>query len=222
MLKVVALSETRIKILKLLLVEDNCPSMISKKLGIKEFAIRRHLDLLEKEGLVTFSYKKTGDVGRPLKVYTLTENGKKLEIFPKQHAKMLALLIDDLIKRYGKEFAISIFSDAANEMAKQFSSYIKSQDLESKCRELTKALNSFGKCSDLAREGEWYVVYIHNCVFNEIAKIYGDLICGFMDQAIKNALGGNILIVRQFSIARGDKFCKRLIKELAPDQLDKL
>jgi predicted ArsR family transcriptional regulator len=84
MVKAGVLSDTRIRILKLLLLEDSSPGLISNRLGIKEFAIRRHLDILEKEGLVAPSLRKTGDVGHPLKVYSLTKKGRKLEIFPNQ------------------------------------------------------------------------------------------------------------------------------------------
>ncbi|MEM2925198.1 MAG: ArsR family transcriptional regulator [Methanocellales archaeon] len=218
------LSDTRVKILKLLLLEDFWPKKLAKQLGIEENAIRRHLDFLEKEGLVTFSFKKTGSVGRPLKVYQLTDKAKKLEIFPKQYERILMLLLQKIIKLNGKEHAVLLLSEVAKDIARIFSSSIRSEDFESKCRELARAMDDFGSASFFKREGDYCVIYEYNCVFNEIARIYGDLICNFMDKAISEALGGSVLIVRDSSIARGDRMCKRLIKQLPPvyDQRDRL
>lgn len=224
MVKLSILSETRIKILRLLLIEDSWPSKISRQLRIKEFAVRRHLDLLEKEGLVTFSIKKTGEVGHPLKVYTLTSAGRRLEIFPRQHEKVLSLIIENIMRRYGRDIVASILSDVARDIAKQFSTAIKGEDIESMCEDLTKAMENFGKCSCFKREGECYAIYVYNCVFNELAKTHQDLICNFMDQAIVNALGGEVSVTREICIAKGDRLCKRLIKPISLDfnQRDKL
>jgi predicted ArsR family transcriptional regulator len=214
MVKAGVLSDTRIRILKLLLLEDSSPGLISNRLGIKEFAIRRHLDILEKEGLVAPSLRKTGDVGHPLKVYSLTKKGRKLEIFPNQQKKLLLLLIENIFKRYGREFVVSLFSDLAEDLSREFSIDIKGEDFESKCKELAIKLDNFGCCTLFRKEGECYAIYEYNCVFNEIAKIYGDLICNFMDKSIAKALGGNVLIIREFCMGRGDRMCKRLIKQL--------
>ncbi len=219
------LSDTRIKILKLLLFHDYWPKKIAQELKIEENAIRRHLDFLEKEGLVTYSYKKTGSVGRPLKVYQLTDKAKRLEIFPRQHEKALALLIENIIKIDGKEHAILLLSEVAKDIARLFSMNIPpGEDFEVKCRELARVMDNFGSMSHFAREGDYCVIYEYNCVFNEISRIYGDLICNFMDKAINDALGGNLLIVREKCMAKGDRMCKRLIRQLAPacDQRDRL
>lgn len=218
------LSDTRVKILKLLLLEDFWPKKLAERLRIEENAIRRHLDFLEKEGLVTFSFKKTGSVGRPLKVYKLTDKAKNLEIFPKQYEKILLLLLQKIIKLNGKEHAVLLLSEVARDIAGIFSSSIRSEDFEAKCKELAKALDNFGSVSFFTREGDYCVVYQYNCVLNEIARVYGDLICDFMDKAIKEALGENVFIMRESCLAKGDRMCKRLIKQLSPayDQQDRL
>ncbi|MEM2990708.1 MAG: ArsR family transcriptional regulator [Halobacteria archaeon] len=219
------LSDTRIKILKLLLLEDLWPKEIAEQLRVEENAIRRHLDFLEKEGLVVYSFKKTGSVGRPLKVYQLTDKAKKLEVFPKQYERALLLLLLNIIKLDGKDHAVLILSEVARDIARLFSSGIPlSGDFETKCRALARVMDDFGSASYFKREGDYCAIYEYNCVFNEIARVYGDLICNFMDKAIKEALGGNVLIVREKCMAKGDRMCKRLIKQLAPtyDQRDRL
>jgi predicted ArsR family transcriptional regulator len=219
------LSDTRVRILKLLLLEDSWPKKIAQELRIEENAIRRHLDFLEKEGLVTYSYKKTGSVGHPLKVYKLTEKARKLEIFPRQHERALALLIANIIKINGREHAVLLLSEVAKDIAKLFSMSIPpTEDFETKCRMLAKAMDDFGSASFFAREGDSFAIYEYNCVFNEIARVYGDLICNFMDKAISEALGGNVFILRESCMARGDRVCKRLIKRLAVayDKFDRL
>lgn len=53
---------------------------IAQKLGISEMAVRKHIQVLEKDGFITSSIQRQTK-GRPSKLYQLTSKGE--DLFPK-------------------------------------------------------------------------------------------------------------------------------------------
>jgi DeoR family suf operon transcriptional repressor len=79
-------------ILNLLLDGSKTAGEIADKLHIQKSAIRTHLGSLQAEQTVK-SYFRVERLGRPKKVYEITESGR--ELFPRRYDMILSLLIQE-------------------------------------------------------------------------------------------------------------------------------
>ena len=67
---------------------------LAQELSLAPATIRRHLDILQRDGLVTFTEVRHG-TGRPEFSFSLTERGH--ETLPKHYSEMLGKLISKLV-----------------------------------------------------------------------------------------------------------------------------
>ncbi len=89
------LESTKQAILERLLESDRHVLSMAHDLRIRESAIRRHFDQLERKGLVRGYFKQEG-LGRPKKYYGMTEEGRQR--FPGPFAEALARALQVLVK----------------------------------------------------------------------------------------------------------------------------
>ncbi len=203
---------TRRRVLEYLLFEDMTTIQLSKLLGIREFAMRRHLELMEKEGLVTYNFKQIG-MGRPKKMYSLTEKAR--DTFPKRYSLLSNLMIENMIKQSGKEYARNVLVGVSEEIAKYYVSQAK--DLEGRLKEFTRFLTEFGCFASYSKENDIYLLFKRNCVFSDVAKQYEDIMCEVDAQATIKALG-NVTLIREMCLGKGDRMCKYVIIPLETEE----
>src|ERR1043166_1069329 len=80
---------TKQKIMEILLEGPRSLGEITDKLQIQKSAVRVHLQSLQSEKAVE-SHFKIERLGRPRKIYSLTENGR--ELFPRKYDLILSLI----------------------------------------------------------------------------------------------------------------------------------
>ncbi len=205
-------TDTKKKILEHLLFEDMSTIKLSKLLGIREFAIRRHLDFMEKEGMVTFTFKQIG-MGRPKKIYSLTDKAR--DSFVKRYSLMATLLLTKIIERSGREYARTIMEDVSDEIVKYYK--FKEGSLEERIKAFTDFLNEFGWYASYSKEEDGsYVLLKRNCVFWDLAKQYEDIVCEVELKTTVKILG-NVTLIRALCLAKGDKMCKYILMPLKPE-----
>ena len=199
---------TRAEILTLLLGEDYSALDLEKELGINESAIRRHLDNLEQDNYVEHRFEKA-DKGRPKKIFTITQKGRKL--FPQKTHILLSLLAEKISDKYGKEELNTLLS----EVAKEFANIIgfdeeKGTDKE-QLEKLVKSLDDFGFYAALKEDnGDFHIIY-RNCIFEEVIEKFGDQLCD-MHRRIVSEIIPNAEVTIEKSIGKGDKKCTHHIE----------
>ncbi|HKH85098.1 MAG TPA: ArsR family transcriptional regulator, partial [Nitrososphaera sp.] len=99
--KAETLGDTKDLILNLLLGGSKTAGEIADKLKIQKSAIRTHLESLQTEQSVR-SYFKIERLGRPRKVYELTESGR--ELFPRKYDWILSLILKEIESTEGHEY----------------------------------------------------------------------------------------------------------------------
>jgi predicted ArsR family transcriptional regulator len=204
-------TDTKRKILEHLLFEDMSTVKLSKLLGVREFAVRRHLDFMEKEGLVTFTFKQIG-MGRPKKIYSLTDKAR--DLFIKRYSLLASLLLRKMIERSGKEYARAILEDVSNEIVKHYKH--NNGNLEERIKAFADFLTEFGCYASYSKEKDGsYVLLKRNCVFWELAKQFEDIICEMDAQTTVKIL--NVKLIRAMCLAKGDKICKYILTPLYPE-----
>ncbi len=210
--------DTKEQILNLLLEGSKTAGEIADKLKIQKSAIRTHLELLQAEQSVTSYYKIEG-LGRPRKVYELTEAGR--ELFPRKYDLILSLVLKEIESTEGQEYVKKIIESIADNIAQDIHEKIKkgSSSLEDSIRIINSVSNEMGFMSSSYKEdgdnnNTAYSIMSRNCIVRKIAIRHQDAIChGFHDRIIQKSLDGktNAKVQLKECIALGDKYSRHFI-----------
>jgi predicted ArsR family transcriptional regulator len=215
--KAETLGDTKELILNLLLGGSKTAGEIADKLKIQKSAIRTHLESLQTEQSVR-SYFKIERLGRPRKVYELTESGR--ELFPRKYDWILSLILKEIESTEGHEYMKKIIESIADNIAHDIDEKIKksSSSLEESVRILNSVSNEMGFMSSFYKEADnnnsRYSIVSSNCIVHKIAIGHQDAIChGFHDRIIQKSLDGKINAKVQLKecIALGDKYSRHVI-----------
>jgi DeoR family suf operon transcriptional repressor len=184
------IGKTKTGIIEILLSGVKKAENIAQVLKINVSAVRHHLEDLVFSGLVTSSFIKEG-VGRPRKVYFLTEKGQEL-LFDTSRKMLSSLLSTIDIK------APEIAESSVREVASKFSEELQAQKgrLDEKFRE---------KGFFVVQEGDKIVTY--SCPFLYYAKGQPKLFCVvFHGEIIKNFYrSSNVRLIE--TMAKGSNKC---------------
>ena len=216
--KAETLGDTKDLILNLLLGGSKTAGEIADKLKIQKSAIRTHLESLQTEQSVR-SYFKIERLGRPRKVYELTESGR--ELFPRKYDWILSLILKEIESTEGHEYMKKIIESIADNIAHDIDEKIKksSSSLEESVRILNSVSNEMGFMSSFYKEDDnnsssTYSIVSRNCIVHKIAIEHQDAIChGFHDRLIQKSLDGkiNAKVELKECIALGDKYSRHII-----------
>ena len=210
--------DTKELILNLLLEGSKTAREIADKLKIQKSAIRTHLESLQAEQSVR-SYFKIEGLGRPRRVYELTESGR--ELFPRKYDLVLSLILQKIESTEGHEYMKKIIESIADNIAHDIDEKIKksSSSLEESVRILNSVSNEMGFMSSFYKEADnnnnsRYSIVSSNCIVHKIAIRHQNVIChGFHDRIIQKSLDGKINAKVQLKecIALGDKYSRHVI-----------
>jgi predicted ArsR family transcriptional regulator len=220
---------TKELILNLLLDGSKTAGEIANKLKIQKSAIRTHLESLQKEQSVR-SYFKIEKLGRPRRVYELTESGREL-FFPRRYDLILSLILQEIESTKGHEYMKKMIESIADKMAYDIREEIKksSSSFEESIRILNSVSNEMGFMSSFYKEADsnngsstTYSIISRNCIVHKAAIRHQDAIChGLHDRIIQKSLDGKINAKVQLRecIALGDKHSRHIIT--VSDKMDK-
>jgi predicted ArsR family transcriptional regulator len=212
---------TKELILNLLLDGSKTAGELADKLKIQKSAIRTHLESLQTEESVR-SYFKIERLGRPRKVYELTESGREL-FFPRRYDLVLSLVLQEIESTKGHEYMKKIVESIADNMSQDIREKIKksSSSLEESIKILNSASNELGFMSSFHKEADTngsssstYSIISHNCIVHKAAIRHQDAIChGFHNRIIQKSLDGKMDAEVQLKecIALGDKYSRHII-----------
>ncbi len=210
-----SIRDTKWTILNLLLEGSKTAGEIADKLKIQKSAIRTHLESLRAEQAIR-SYFKTEGLGRPRKVYEITDSGR--EMFPRKYDLLLSLILQNTEAKQGHGYTKEIITSIADDMAQDITDKIRdsSTSLEELLGILNLSLNEMGFMSSFYKEDDdnTYFIVSRNCIVHKVAFSNQDAICnGFHGQIIKKVLDGKIKPEVQLKecIALGDNYSRHSI-----------
>ena len=213
---------TKQKIMEILLEGPRSLGEITDKLQIQKSAVRVHLQSLQSEKAVE-SHFKIERLGRPRKIYSLTENGR--ELFPRKYDLILSLILKKITETNGKEQARKIIESVADDMATNIRYEIEKNGRLDNYKESLKIFNSvsneMGFASSITKEHDGnFSVLSKNCILHKVALNHQDVIChGLHDRMIMRSLSGgkkkqrqrNMNVELKECIALGDNFSRHAI-----------
>ncbi|WP_227521929.1 helix-turn-helix transcriptional regulator [Bacillus solitudinis] len=144
-------------------------SEIAKNLGVTEMAVRRHLQALEKDGLIEARVEKQ-TMGRPLHRFFLTDAGQ--ESFPRNYGSLSVDFLQDLEQISGQEVINQLFKKRKEKLQDKYLPAMKGT-FEERVQALARIQNENGYMVELEqREDGTYKFIEYNCPIAKVAKQY--------------------------------------------------
>jgi len=200
---------TRDRIVRILLREGSgTVDGLSKALGLAPATVRRHLDILQRDDIVTFTQVRKA-TGRPEYSFSLTETGH--ETLPRGYDLLLADLLeelgalgaDDVCGRSGAE----IVGLALRRMGVRAASEYSRQHADV-ARDLQALLESRNVAPTVARRDGGLHIRVNNCPFRSVARLE-HAVCIFCSSLISTFVGAEVR--RESGIAHGADHCSYVV-----------
>lgn len=184
---------------------------LTKQTDITNMAVRRHLNTLEKDGLIE-SQTVRQSMGRPTAVYRLSETAE--ELFPKKYHVLMSDLLSELVQEAGEEMVDLLFQRRKQTLRKKYEAGIEGNSLQAKVAALAEIQNDNGymakwHINNSASSAEEYALIEHNCPIAHIANQY-EQACQCELELFESLLGARV--ARTSCIAKGDQMCTYLIQ----------
>jgi len=186
---------------------------LSKAMGLAPATVRRHLDILQRDQLVSYTQVRKS-TGRPEYSFSLTDAGH--ESMPNEYDILLAELIeqlgtmtpDDVGGKSGQEILDSAFTRIGERIAAEYRN--GNTDV---ARALQSALEDRRTIPVLERKDDGLHVKVTNCPFRSVARA-DDTVCVFHRSLVSGIAGREVR--QETGIAQGGRFCSYVV----PDEAD--
>lgn len=182
---------------------------MAKQLGITEMAIRRHLNTLERDGLIAASLVRQA-MGRPTNLYSLTELAD--DLFPKNYHHLTLDLLGELASdsEEGDDPVGKLFERRKEKLVRKYEQRMEGKNLGERVSELADIQNSGGYMVEWERdEAGNYVFQEFNCPISQVAHQY-DHACSCELSLFKSLLETDV--ERTECLAKGGKKCVYIIQ----------
>lgn len=164
------MQKTREQILHILKVRGAATvEELSQELGLTPVTIRHHLDVLNREGLITppEPFRRPGP-GRPQYLYRLTEEASHL--FPKHYDLLASELLREIAHRLSPEDVEDLLDGIAHRLA-QRARIREDADFSERVEAAVRFLNEQGYMVSIDENGDGgLILHIANCPFERVAR----------------------------------------------------
>lgn len=209
------LGETRAGLVHALHGKRLTVAALAGELMLSEVAVRRHLGVLERDGLVQAETVRHDRPGRPGAAYSLTERARRL--FGDRNAEFASELLDYLEETQGRKALLDFLRWRQSRQAERYAAVLPEadgqgashSDLAQRAGQLAELLTEDGFLSDVAEvaagEGETVLELRQNhCAIAGVAEAHPEL-CAYEAALFRNLLG--VQVSRRQTIAAGASAC---------------
>lgn len=200
----VIMTNTRDQILKTILDNPRCTiNELAEAVGINPISIRHHITHLMAEGLVDAVDERHG-VGRPRRVYSLTEAG--VEHFPTRYVKLTTRLLkhmkDNMPENLVKDLLYQMAEDVATEMTA--GNNLDELSTEDRLEMMRQSLSLEGFYIDWEKSGDTYYIHGSSCPYYHVGQTHPE-ICSIDEAIISTFLSQPTSKIK--CILKGDTTC---------------
>jgi predicted ArsR family transcriptional regulator len=175
---------------------------LAEALGLTKQCVRKHLDVLEREGYVEHAAAR-GDRGRPAHVFRLTSKAE--ELFPKRYDLFAKSVLRQIGEVWGERGLNTVFCGCATEMVAGLKPQLEGLNFDARIRRLTELLRETGYEAEAERLNDGsYLLTEWNCPQAELAREYRQL-CDQELVVYRELLGTEVF--RESRIAGGASRC---------------
>lgn len=196
---------TRDRILELLKKEVSLSvNKLTELLDITHMAVRKHLVILENEGLIK-SVETKQSMGRPLQVYSLTAKGD--QVFPKNYEGITLEFLRDIEELHGEESIQLLFDKREHRLTEEYKYRMNNKSVAEKIDELVHIQNEKGYMATVTQlDDQTFELTEYNCPIYSVAQEY-KMACRCETEMFKNVLETNE-VRRVCCKTDGDDHCK--------------
>ena len=197
------MQDTKQRILTLLKMNGGLTtSDLSNMLGISATAVRRHLNTLEAQNLVSHRTEQRG-MGRPSFIYELTAGASNG--FPQSYAAFATEMLKELLELDGTEKLAELFDRRQEKRREQYVSRTKGQTLSDRVASLARLLEGEGRMTTWEQLDDGrFILREHNCPILKVAQQF-DHPCRCEIDLLRETLEANVERVNH--IPDGDIAC---------------
>lgn len=182
---------------------------LTDELGITVMAVRRHIQSLERDDLIT-SKTVRQTMGRPTAVYSLTKQSDSY--FPRKYHSLTLELLNELEEHFGKNAVDQLFEGRKNKLQKKYDPSMEGKDFSERVSILAAIQNENGYMVELDKlSDEEFVIKENNCPIEQVATKYQHA-CQCELQLFESLLG-DAEISRTDCLAKGGQRCTYSIKQ---------
>ncbi|MBX7222013.1 MAG: ArsR family transcriptional regulator [Blastocatellia bacterium] len=209
------LKEKRCEIVNLLKAQGAMTvDALAAELKLTKVSIRRHLELLEKEELVSFR-TEWQERGRPHHVYSLTAKAESL--FPKTYDVFARDMLRITQQCFGERGVLKVLSTRADEMVATLKPHLEGLGFDERVEKLAVLLIERGYLAECQRMPDGsYMLIERNCPTINVAYEFNQ-VCQQEKRLYAEVLGCDV--IREQRIASGDQVCAYRV--LKPIELQK-
>jgi DeoR family suf operon transcriptional repressor len=199
---------TRQRVLRTLLVRQHCTiNELAEAVDINPISVRHHINKLEADGLVTSEEERHG-VGRPRRLYSLTEQG--VERFPSRYVRLTLRLLQQLKGTMPDAMVRGLFEQMAQDMASDYQAEAEGLPMEAKLDLVTALLSQEGFTVEWEKHEQGYTIREISCPYYHIGQSHPE-VC-----SVDQALISTVLSVPAHKVQcvlNGDALCTYVVSQ---------
>jgi DeoR family suf operon transcriptional repressor len=197
---------TRERVLHTLLKRERCTiNELAEAIDINPISVRHHINRLEAENLVSSVEERHG-VGRPRRIYSLTEKGH--EKFPTRYLRLTLRLLEQLKETMPQPMVDKLFSQIARDLASEYQEELEGLTMEERLNLVSDLLTSEGFTVEWELQGDYYKISESNCPYYHVVQTHPE-VCS-VDQTLISTLLA-IPAQKVKCMLHGDSHCTYLI-----------
>ena len=170
-------------------------------LGLTTTAVRQHLAILERDAVVQ-ARAEGGRVGRPARIFTLTERGEAH--FPKGYDVLANMLMDELRAIAGREALQRVLKRISLRLATDHLSRVEGRTMAERVGETAQVLREMGCVADCEPAADGYLIRQFTCPYPNVAR-RNPAVCALEVDFVRRMTGADARLIT--SLLRGDRSC---------------
>ncbi len=193
---------------------------LTKELGLAPATVRRHLDILARDGHVDVEQVRRS-TGRPHYLFSLSESGE--DLFPKHYVRITNRLIEEIVALEpeetadcsGPDLANLVFEKMAKRLAQRVAPHVHGADLAERIAAVTDALNGEGIAFDVEERDGDYLLIGRGCPCPRAAGRQRQ-VCAHDQRLLSTLLAADVSYVEPETVGDGG-FCAYRVSQVEPE-----
>ena len=192
---------------------------LTNELGLAPATIRRHLDILARDGHVEVTQVRRR-TGRPHYLFSLSEAGE--DLFPKHYVRITNRLVNEIVAlsteetagRSGSELADLVFEKMAQRLAQRIAPRIHGSTLAERVESTTQGLAEEGIVFDVEDSDDGYLLVGHGCPCPRVADTHSQ-VCAHDQRLLSLLLAADVTYVDPSSVGQSG-YCAYRVRQREP------
>ena len=194
---------------------------LTTELGLAPATIRRHLDILSRDGCLEVSQVRR-KTSRPHYLFSLSEAGE--DLFPKHYVRITNRLIEEVMAltpeetagRSGSGLADLVFEKMAQRLAQRIAPHIHGSTLAERVEATTQSLAKEGIVFDVEESDDGYLLVGHGCPCPRVADTHSQ-VCAHDQRLLSLLLAADVSYVEPSSVGQSG-YCAYRVRQRESSQ----